>query len=135
MPRHAFTLAGATLLASAVLSQAATPTQESPAEALGVRPDSMLTSNVVGLEVYEKGNEQQAVGKIADIVIDNNALSGYVLSIGGFPGINERYVAVKPSAVTVSYDASAKKWKAIADVPPEQIKSSPEFKYESKWLR
>lgn len=134
MLRRAFSLAGATLLASVALAQAATPTHESPTRALSAKPDAFLTSKVVGLGVYEKGG-QKAVGKIADIVIDNNALSGYVLSFGGSPGISERYVAVRPSAVTVSYDDSAKKWKAIADVSSEQIKSALEFKYESKWSR
>jgi len=129
MLRHAVLVSFA-LTAGVPLANAAT--QSSP-EYLNVRPDAMLTSNLLGLEVYEKGDSQQALGKIADVVFDNNQLKGYVLGVGGFAGINERYVAVDPSMLQISYDASAKKWKAVANATPDQLKSAPEFKYESKW--
>jgi hypothetical protein len=32
-------------------------------------------------------------------------VSGYILGVGGFVGIGDHYVAVRPSAVKLGYDA------------------------------
>lgn len=120
-------VAGAMVLfTSAAWSQATAPVQY-----LSVTPESVLTSNVVGVDVYNLNNEK--IGEIADIVIQHGQLDGYVLSVGGFLGIAERYVAVQPASLSLHYDESAKKWKAAANATKDQLKAAPEFKYHSRW--
>jgi uncharacterized protein YrrD len=91
----------------------------------------MLSSNVVGLDVYN--DQKNNLGKIQDIVFNGHAVKGYILSVGGFLGVGTRYVAVDPSAVTVQYDATAKKWRASMNAAKDQLKAAPEFKYQGQW--
>ncbi len=94
-------------------------------------PD-MLSSNVVGLDVYDTQNH--ARGKILDVAFDaNKAVKGYVLSVGGVLGMGARYVAVDPGAVAIKYDGIDKKWRANMNSTVDQLKSAPEFKYEGEW--
>ena len=60
-----------------------------------------LSSNVVGLNVYNK--DKQNIGTIKDIALDANGLNGYIVDIGGFLGMGDQYVVVRPSAI--SFDA------------------------------
>lgn len=129
MQRYAIALIGATLFGGAAWSQI--PTPATPLEFLTVKPSDVLSSNIVGTDVYSKSNEE--IGKVADIVLDSGSIAGYILSVGGFLGVGERYVAVQPTSITIGYDASAKKWKASANATKEQLKTAPEFKYEGKW--
>jgi hypothetical protein len=130
MRRLAFALASAALFAGgAAWSQATAPAAQ--IQYLSVKPDAILSSNLVGLDVYDRGNH--SIGKIADIVLDRDSVSGYILSVGGFLGVAERYVAVQPSAVAISYDANAKSWRASANATKDELKSAPEFRYEGKW--
>jgi sporulation protein YlmC with PRC-barrel domain len=126
MRRHGFIVMGATLLATAAFGQATAPVQY-----LSIKPDSMLTSKLVGVDVYNQKNEK--IGEIADVVIERGSLEGYVLSVGGFLGMGERYVAVQPSSVSIKFDESASKWRATANASKEQLKAAPEFKYHSRW--
>lgn len=129
MNRYAIAVVGTAIFAGAAWSQATAPVPS--IQYMTVKPEAVLSSNVVGLEVYNGSNEN--IGKIADLVIDREALSGYVLSVGGFLGMGERYVAVQPSSVAITWDASGKKWKASANATKDQLKTAPEFKYEGKW--
>jgi sporulation protein YlmC with PRC-barrel domain len=93
-----------------------------------VKNTDMLSSNVVGLDVYS--GQQVKVGKIQEIAFDTSKqVTGYILSVGGFLGMGTHYVAVNPGAVRVSYDAENKTWRATKD----QLKSAPEFKYGGQW--
>ena len=47
-----------------------------------------LSSNVVGLDVYNK--DKQNIGSIKDIALDANGLNGYIVSVGGFLGTDCR---------------------------------------------
>jgi PRC-barrel domain len=88
-----------------------------------------LTSNVVGLDVYNGAN--QNIGKIKDIAFDQNGVEAYIVSVGGLLGVGTHYVAVKPAAINISYDAAAKKWHAAMDTNADQLKGAPEYKYSS----
>jgi sporulation protein YlmC with PRC-barrel domain len=93
-----------------------------------VSSDEMFSSKLKGLSVTNQNNE--SVGEISDIAITrNNEVQALILSVGGFLGMGERYVAVAPSSVQVSYDASTKKWKAMMNTTKEALKAAPEFKY------
>jgi sporulation protein YlmC with PRC-barrel domain len=88
-----------------------------------------LSSKVVGLEVYNTANKD--VGKIKDIAFDQNGVKAYIVAVGGFLGMGDRYVAVSPSAVNISYDSNDKKWHAAMNTDIDQLKAAPEYKYSS----
>jgi sporulation protein YlmC with PRC-barrel domain len=91
-----------------------------------------LSSNVVGLDVYNSDNKN--IGQIKDIALNQRGrVQAYILSVGGFLGIGDHYVAVNPSEVKVSYNDSDKKWHAIMNATAEQLKAAPEFKYTGHW--
>jgi hypothetical protein len=58
-----------------------------------------------------------------------------VLSIGEVLGIDRRYTAVDPSAISIKYIETDGKWQATMNADLEQLKSAPEFRYEGKWER
>jgi len=90
-----------------------------------------LSSKVVGLDIYNDKN--QDIGQIKDIALDQNGQTeAYILSVGGFLGMGDHYVAVNPSALKVSYNDSDKKWHASMNATTDQLKSAPEFKYPSQ---
>jgi sporulation protein YlmC with PRC-barrel domain len=92
----------------------------------------MLSSNVVGLDVYDTSNND--IGKIQDVAFDSSkAVKGYVLSVGGFLGMGAHYVTVDTNSVNVSYDTSNKKWHASMNATKDQLKAAPEFRYEGVW--
>ena len=88
-----------------------------------------LSLQLVGLDLYN--NARQDIGTIKDIAFDQNGVKAYIVGVGGFLGMGDRYVAVRPSAVTLSYDATEKKWHAVMDTNADQLKAAPEFKYPS----
>jgi sporulation protein YlmC with PRC-barrel domain len=91
-----------------------------------------LSSNLVGLSVYNKDNKD--IGTIKDIAMNpQGRTQSYILSVGGFLGMGEHYVAVNPQSVNVSYDASAKKWHASMNATADELKAAPEFKYTGRW--
>jgi PRC-barrel domain len=89
-----------------------------------------LSSKVVGLDVYN--DSKQDIGTIKDIAYNGNTIDGYILSVGGFLGIGDHYVVVRPSAVSVSYNTSDSKWHATMNASADQLKAAPEYKYPSK---
>jgi sporulation protein YlmC with PRC-barrel domain len=92
----------------------------------------MLSSNLVGVDVYDNANTD--IGKIQDVVFDaSKMMKGYIVSVGGFLGIGTHYVAVDADSVKVKYDMSDKKWHANMNATKDELKSAPEFKYAGKW--
>lgn len=90
-----------------------------------------LSSKIIGTDVYNQANKN--IGKITDIAIDNNRhVTAYVLSVGGFLGIDTHYVAVTPSAIDLSYDNHKNAWSAKIDTDAGKLKAAPEYKYPAK---
>ena len=90
-----------------------------------------LSSKLIGTDVYNHENED--IGTIKDIAISSNGdVNGYILSVGGFLGLGDHYVAVKPSAINLSYNADDKRWHAKMATNSDDLKSAPEFKYPDK---
>ena len=117
------------LLASPVLAEEAKTVGTAPAEAKfsTVAPNEMFSSKLKGLNVYNQ--KEESVGEITDIAIKNNAVDALILSVGGFLGMGEHYVAVSPSSVSVKRDAKNDKWLASMNTTKEALKAAPEFKY------
>jgi sporulation protein YlmC with PRC-barrel domain len=93
---------------------------------------AMLSSNVVGLDVYDNANND--IGKIQDVAFDGTKMmKGYILSVGGFLGMGTHYVAVDADSVKVKYDTADKKWHANMNATKDELKAAPEFKYQGQW--
>ena len=74
---------------------AAQPVPASGPNFIQVQSSDMLSSNVVGLNIYNSQNND--IGKIQDIAFDSSKqVTGYILSVGGFLGMGTHYVAVNP---------------------------------------
>lgn len=100
-----------------------------PAEAKysSVAKDEMFSSKLKGLNVYNQKDE--SIGEITDLAIKNHQIDALILSVGGFLGMGEHYVAVSPSSVNVRYDQKNDKWLATMNTTKDALKAAPEFKY------
>jgi sporulation protein YlmC with PRC-barrel domain len=87
----------------------------------------MFSSKLKGLNVTNQKNE--TVGEITDLALKNHQVEALILSVGGFLGMGEHYVAVSPSSVNIHYDAKNNKWLASMNTTKEALKDAPEFKY------
>jgi hypothetical protein len=111
---------------------AATTNGMAAGQFVSIASDDELSSKLVGLNVYNDKN--QDIGEIKDIALKQNGRAeAYILSVGGFLGIGDHYVAVNPSAVKVTYNDSDKKWHASMNATNDQLKAAPEFKYSGRW--
>src|SRR6185437_3016228 len=81
------------------IGQAQTPEANVAGDFVTVQPTDILSYNLIGLNVTN--NQNETVGEIKDLVLSNNTLAGYIMSVGGFLGMGEHYVAVSPSAVKI----------------------------------
>ena len=117
------------ILATPVLAQDNKTVGKASAEAKfsTVSKDEMFSSKLKGLSVTNQKDE--TVGEITDIAIRNHEIDALILSVGGFLGMGERYVAVSPASVDVRYDAKNNKWLASMNTTKDALKDAPEFKY------
>jgi hypothetical protein len=129
MKKIALITASLALLASPALAEEARTTGTAPAEAKfsTVSKDEMFSSKLKGLNVYNQKDE--SVGEITDIAMKNNQVQALILSVGGFLGMGEHYVAVSPSSVNIRYDDKNAKWLASMNTTKDALKAAPEFKY------
>lgn len=89
-----------------------------------------LSSKLVGLDIYNKDNKD--IGTIKDIALNpNGRAAAFIVSVGGFLGMGDHYVAVSPEAVKINYKDN--KWHAQMNATADQLKSAPEFKYTGRW--
>ena len=128
--RRALIVLTAIMLAGGAASAQTVVTTETFVSA---KPTDVLSYNLVGLNITSNTNE--TIGEIKDLILSQGDLSGYIVSVGGFLGLGERYVIVRPSAVKVSYAENDNKWHAVMNATKDQLKSAPEFKYEGRWKR
>jgi hypothetical protein len=101
-------------------------------EFVSVANNDELGSKLIGLDIYNSA--KQDIGQIKDIAMSQRGRAqAYIVSVGGFLGMGEHYVAVNPSAITVTYSDSDKKWHAAMNATADQLKAAPEFKYNGRW--
>jgi sporulation protein YlmC with PRC-barrel domain len=135
MKKLALVAASLAVLATPAFAQSTTPmapsttTGNAPAEAkfTTVTTGEAFSSKLKGLNVYNQKDE--SVGEISDLAIKNNQIDAMILSVGGFLGVGEHYVAVSPASVNVAYDSKNNKWRATMNTTKEALKAAPEFKY------
>ncbi|KZD23846.1 PRC-barrel domain-containing protein [Tardiphaga robiniae] len=128
MKKLALITASLALLATPVLAQSAVTTGAAPAEAKfsTVSKEEMFSSKLKGLNITNQKDE--TIGEISDLAIKNNQVDALILSVGGFLGMGERYVAVSPASVKVSLNKD-NKWVATMNTTKDALKAAPEFKY------
>ncbi len=104
-------------------------TEETPPAGMSfiqVQEDAQFLANeeVIGAEVRNVRDEE--VGAIADLVMDQDQkLVGVVLSVGGFLGIGDKWVAVPVDEITFpSGDQPARLRVAVTE---EQLQNAPDF--------
>ena len=127
MKKIALVAASLVVLASPARAQTS---GTAPAEAKfsTVAKDEMFSSKLKGLNVYNQKDEK--VGEITDLAIGKGEqIQAMILSVGGFLGVGEHYVAVSPSSVRVSYNKDKDTWTAKMNTTKEALKAAPEFKY------
>jgi opacity protein-like surface antigen len=117
------------LLASPAFAEDTKTTGTAPADAKfsTMSKDEMFSSKLKGLTVYNQKDE--SIGEITDLAIKDHQLDALILSVGGFLGVGEHYVAVSPASVNVRYDSKNDKWRATMSTTKEALKEAPEFKY------
>lgn len=128
MKKIALITASLVLLASPAFAESKT-VGAAPAEAKfsTVSKDEMFSSKLKGLNVYNQKDE--SVGEITDIALKGSQVDALILSVGGFRGMGEHYVAVSPASVNVKRDTKNDKWVATMNTTKEALKAAPEFKY------
>ena len=129
MKKIALITASLVVLAAPAFAQDHKTVGNAPAEAKysTVSKDEMFSSKLKGLTVTNQKDE--TVGEITDLALKNHELDALILSVGGFLGVGEHYVAVSPSSVNIRYDQKNDKWLASMNTTKEALKAAPEFKY------
>ena len=129
MKKIALITASLAMLASPAFAQESKTVGAAPAEAKfsTVSKDEMFSSKLKGLNVYNQ--KEELVGEITDIALKGNQIDALILSVGGFLGMGEHYVAVSPASVNIKHDTKNDKWTAVMNTTKEALKAAPEFKY------
>jgi sporulation protein YlmC with PRC-barrel domain len=140
----------ATALMTGVASaQTNTGSKDTASTSATMQKDEYSAYKLVGINVYNQGNEK--IGEVKDILLEKSGKAEKViLSVGGFLGLGERYVAVPYDQIkwvdepvrSASSDtrtttgsattSSARKWypdHAVYNATKDQLKAMPEFKY------
>ena len=79
---------------------------------------------LIGADVHN--NMDEKVGTIADLVLDQDQkLVGVVLSVGGFLGIGEKWVAVPVEQI--DFPSAEQPARLLATVTEEQLTNAPDF--------
>ncbi|MET0639643.1 MAG: PRC-barrel domain-containing protein [Hyphomicrobium sp.] len=88
--------------------------------------DEYRTSKIVGSKVYNSANEN--IGSVEDIVLKaDGAMDEVVLSVGGFLGIGDKYVAVPFSNLKFARDGDS--FKITTEGTKESLKALPDYKF------
>jgi len=129
MKKIALIAASLAVLAAPAFANDVKTVGTAPAEAKysTVSNDEMFSSKLKGLTVTNQKDE--TVGEITDLAIKNHDIDALILSVGGFLGMGEHYVAVSPSSVNIRYDQKNNKWLASMNTTKDAMKAAPEFKY------
>ena len=78
-------------------------------------------------DVYDTAGNK--IGEVDDLIVaDNQSIEAAIVSVGGFLGIKEKYVAVPINAIRPTERNG--KWRLIMNATKEVLKSAPGFKYD-----
>ena len=127
MTRSIALLASAAVLAAAMSGPVFAQGAPQTLSLMKVDPATLATgyrtSKVVGSTVYNEANE--TVGTIDDLIVTPSETVPFaVLSVGGFLGMDSKYVVVPFSSLVVK-----DKKMVVPGATKDSLKSLPEFKY------
>lgn len=87
-----------------------------------------LTSQIVGLEVYNRKNKD--IARVEDLALGKDGqVQAFILSVGEYLGLLTHFVAVKPSAVKIEFSKANNSWQARMDATADELRAAPEYKY------
>lgn len=96
------------------------------------RGEDYRVSRIIGTTV--RNNQNENVGEVEDLIMEKGGdVKAAIISVGGFLGIGERWVAVNFDSLNLQPDGN--NWRVILNTTRDQLKSAPEFKYESSWAQ
>ncbi len=93
-----------------------------------ILPTEKLVSSLIGIPVVTEGGDK--IGTVKDIAIDHAGVHAFIIGVGGIFGIGNRFVAVTPGALNLSYDKTAKAQRATMRATADQLVAAPEFKFQ-----
>ncbi len=95
----------------------------------GTVRETNKASKLVGMDVKNEANED--IGTVNDIVLDlgSGRVAYVVLSVGGFLGVGEKYIAVPPSAFRASTNGGNN---LVLNVDKQRVQQAPGFS-KSEW--
>lgn len=110
-----------------VAAQPATMNDDLRAKFVAQAPEDVVASKLIGTSIRNGANE--TIGSVADVVFDDKrAVKSYVVSVGGFLGLNAKYVAVAPQTLKLTRkDAGV--LDAIIETDKDQLRAAPEYVY------
>ena len=99
------------------------------AQATAQTADEFRTSKLVGSMVYNQANEN--IGSIEDIILKpDGTLGTVVLSVGGFLGIGDKYVAVPFSSLKITRENdSTGSLRIITEGSKDLLKALPDYQF------
>ncbi|MDB5571328.1 MAG: hypothetical protein JWN93_2511 [Hyphomicrobiales bacterium] len=87
-------------------------------------------SRIIGTNV--RNNQNENIGEVEDLIVDRKGdIKAAIISVGGFLGIGERWIAVNFDSLNMQQDGN--NWRVMLNTTKDQMKTAPEFKYESSW--
>jgi len=96
------------------------------------RGEEYRVLRIIGTTV--RNNQNENVGEVEDLIMEKSGdVKAAIISVGGFLGIGERWVAVNFESLTLQPDGS--NWRVMLNATRDQMKSAPEFKYENTWAQ
>lgn len=96
------------------------------AKYVNLMPADVMSSRMIGATVYN--NQEESLGEIRDLIIkDGKTITGVVVSVGGFLGLGETYVALDPSSVVLTRTDGA--WRAHVNTNRDDLQNAPKFQY------
>ena len=88
--------------------------------------EELRTSKLVGSKVYNNANDN--IGSIEDIILKpDGSMDEVVLSVGGFLGMGDKYVAVPFSDLKITRDGSSLKIVTLAT--KDSLKALPAYQF------
>ena len=91
--------------------------------------NDLLGTNLVGVDVRNRGGE--TIGEIEDVIIANKStIRGVVVSVGGFLGMDEHYVAIAPAALDIQREGND--WRVTLDATKDQLRAAPQVDYKGR---
>lgn len=98
-----------------------------PLKYVEIKDTDLVTSKLVGVDIYNKQNEN--IGEISDVVIgDGKSLIGVVASVGGFLGLGTSYVVIDPASLALANENGT--WKAYVDTNKDDLSKAPKLDYD-----